>query len=71
MLLAVLKASKAKTTVPAPGESLRAVLNRVEGHASMSVREKGWNSSHACTRNLFPPEVALTLKSVAFAHRYH
>lgn len=71
MSLSVLKARKAKTTVPAPAKSLHAVLNRVEGHTSVSVREKGWDSSRACTRNLFPPEVALTLKSMAFAHRYH
>lgn len=32
-------------------------MNMVEGHVSVSVREKGWDSSHASTRS-FPPEVA-------------
>lgn len=37
--------------------NLHAAMNMVEDHEGLSVKEKGWDSSHASTRS-FPPEVA-------------
>lgn len=38
-------------------KTLHAAMNMVESHEGLSIREKGWDSSHASIRS-FPPEVA-------------